>query len=128
MATKNYDEYIAKSVLESFFPNLKPLIISDKPDLRTVDGRVGIEVTNCLPQETMHFYGDLTKINETKNQSSKNICIKAFEKKYQVDLSKPISHPLVMYNAGELKGNNPALNILDAFNKKLDKLNWVSTR
>ena len=48
----NYDECYAKVVLERFFPNeYQALQLSDRPDLRTKDGKVGVEVTSAIPQE-----------------------------------------------------------------------------
>lgn len=49
----DYDECFAKLVLEKFFPDkYQNLIISDKPDLRTPDGKAGIEVTSAIPEKT----------------------------------------------------------------------------
>ena len=48
----DYDECYAKIVLEKFFPaKYQNLQISDRPDLRTKDGNIGIEVTSAIPQE-----------------------------------------------------------------------------
>ena len=48
----DYDECYAKIILEMFFPaKYQDLQISDRPDLRTKDGNIGIEVTSAIPQE-----------------------------------------------------------------------------
>lgn len=48
----DYDECYAKIILEKFFPaKYQNLQISDRPDLRTKDGNIGIEVTSVIPQE-----------------------------------------------------------------------------
>lgn len=45
----DYNECYAKIVLEKFFPDeYKNLHISDRPDLRTEDGNIGIEVISAI--------------------------------------------------------------------------------
>ena len=56
MAQKRFDEYFAKVVLEKCFPEkFIDLQIADKPDLR-YGSEIGIEVTNCMPQEVVEAF------------------------------------------------------------------------
>lgn len=68
---KRFDEYFAKVILESCFPEkFSNLQIADTPDLR-YGNCIGIEVTNCIPNEVAEAFSLWNKV--AKQEASPRI-------------------------------------------------------
>lgn len=71
-----YEECFAKLLLERLFPDrFQDLEISDRPDLRTKDGMVGIEVTSAISkedQEARTLASEIPYLDEERRR--KRIC------------------------------------------------------
>lgn len=51
MIMRRFNEYFAKVILENCFPNkFQNIEVSDKPDLRYNENKIGIEVAYCMPK------------------------------------------------------------------------------
>lgn len=68
-----YEECYAKVVLERAFPEIfsSPLQIKDRPDLQSIDGQIGVEVTSALPQSRQKISAYISKISRNPNESYK---------------------------------------------------------
>lgn len=123
----NYDECYAKIILESFFPDeYQDLQISDRPDLRTKDGNIGIEVTSAIPQkeqEALALASEIPYIDKEKQKGR----IDYLKKKGYKYTKYGMLHPPRSYAWTGL--GNPDIEItfckdfFSAVAKKLDKLN-----
>lgn len=70
---KRFDEYFAKVVLESCFPEkFIDLQISDKPDLRC-GSEIGIEVTNCMPKDAAEAFNLWHRVEKQGEQTPPRI-------------------------------------------------------
>lgn len=125
----DYNECYAKIVLEKFFPDeYQNLQISDRPDLRTKDGNVGIEVTSAIPQEEQEALAigyEISYIIDEEEQKEKRI---AYLKKRGYEYTEyEMSHPSKSYGCIGL--NYPDIEetfcreFIYAVEKKIEKLN-----
>lgn len=70
---RRFDEYFAKVILESCFPErFVDLQISDKPDLRS-GNKVGIEVTNCMPPRVAEAFKLWDRVAKQREQTPPRI-------------------------------------------------------
>ncbi|MCI8487775.1 MAG: hypothetical protein HFE36_03585 [Clostridia bacterium] len=125
MAQKQFDEHLAKVILENCFPEkFSDLQISDKPDLRC-GNNIGIEVTNCTSErvlETLNLFDTLS----IKNEKSKTRSIERIEKLGAKCYTKNNAGTLMISYPGEYTNNienSPSNKFLDAVTKKIKKLN-----
>lgn len=80
---KHFNEYFAKVVLESCFPQKFDILeISDKPDLRHFVSGTGIEVTYSMPKKEAEAVNVWHRLY---NGKSKN-CEKDIERLYQLGI------------------------------------------
>ena len=123
----DYDECYAKLVLETFCQGeFQNLIISDKPDLRTPDGKVGIEVTSAIPkltQEAESLAAEIPYIDE-KNQKKRIEYLRKIGFEYGEHC---MTHPVESYcwSGFELPDVEKigCKKFLDAVKRKIEKLN-----
>ena len=123
----DYDECYAKIILEMFFlAKYQDLQISDRPDLRTKDGNIGIEVTSAIPQEEQEGLALACEISYIdKENQEKRI---AYLKKKGYEYTKyGMSHPSRSY--GWIGFNYPDIektfcrDFIHAVEEKVKKLN-----
>lgn len=125
MAQKRFDEYFAKVVLESCFPErFTDLQISDKPDLRSGD-EVGIEVTNCMPARVAEAFNLWHRVEKERENTSPRI----LERLEQLDEVQLVGNSLVwdqgQYYTDDIE-KSPIKNILRAAENKIERLNSAS--
>ena len=115
-----FEEYFVKVILENCFPDkLVGLTVNDKPDLWNKN-KIGIEVTNCMPQEVVeqiHLWHRISK-NGTKNQERIIGRLKQLGMEY--------SESSFVWDQGHYSSNideSPIKYFLDAVEKKVKKLN-----
>ena len=117
MVQKRFDEYFAKVVLESCFPErFNDLLISDKPDLHS-GNRVGIEVTNCMPTRVAEAFNLWDRVAKQGKQTPPRI----LERLEQLDEVQLVDGELIwmqgMYSQEEMD------DFYKAVEKKVEKLN-----
>lgn len=117
------DECCAKVILESLFPErYSDLKIADKPDLRDVKRRVGIEVTSSIPQKERELsrLWSQTVCMEESNKKARNI-----ERMEQLDMHYTGGAqvwPARTYRT-DVIGEGPSGDFLTAVEEKIKKLN-----
>lgn len=118
---KHFNEYFAKVVLESCFPQKFDILeISDKPDLRYFVSGTGIEVTYSMPKmeaEAVNVWHRLY------NGKSKN-CKKDIERLYQLGIE--YDSQLFVWDQGCYDENikqGPIKEFFDAVKQKVERLN-----
>lgn len=123
----DYSECYAKIILEKFFPDeYQDLQISDRPDLRTKDGNIGIEVISAIPQEEQESLALACEIPYIDKEKQKKRI--AYLKKKGYKYTKyGMSHPSRSYSWTGL--NYPDIektfcrDFIHAVEKKIQKLN-----
>lgn len=71
-----YIEHLSLLMLRRSFDGYSDFDVSDKPDLVSVDGKCGIEVTEAIVPEIAHIKGEFTKLKfGKKDDNEKNKCI-----------------------------------------------------
>lgn len=118
----DYYECYAKIVLEELYPEeFQNLLILDKPDLQSIDGLVGIEVTNAIDKNKMEaekLYSEIS-CNSAKNPQK---ALKRIEKcgyKLEYGILSYSKKGILDYKLSE----NSFCSIIKSFDKKLTKLN-----
>ena len=119
-----FEEYFAKVILENCFPDrLVGLTVNDKPDLWSKN-KIGIEVTNCMPQEVVeqiHLWHRISK-NGTKNQERNIERLKQLGVEY--------NGWSFLWDQGcysQILDVSPIRYFLDAVEKKVEKLNSTNS-
>ncbi len=121
MSQKRFEEYFAKVVLESCFPDkFVDLQISDKPDLR-YKSEIGIEVTNCMPKRVGEAFNLWHKVAKQGEQTSPRII-------ERLDQLKEVEHygRGLVWQQGTYTNNiddSPIKHFLNAVEKKVERLN-----
>lgn len=121
MSQKRFEEYFAKVVLESCFPDkFVDLQISDKPDLR-YKSEIGIEVTNCMPKRAVEAFKLWRRLAKQGEQASPRI----IERLAQL---KEVEHDGsgLVWQQGTYTDNiddSPIKHFLKAVEKKVERLN-----
>ena len=120
-----YEECYAKVFLEHFYPNdFKNLIIKDKPDLRTIDNKVGIEVVDAVDKK----YKEAYELWSDSRNCSNDKLIKNIERMKQLGFDFFNRHyqvwPAYSYDKGiESNVFNPLfIAIIDKFEKLNKKI------
>ena len=123
MTKKRFDEYFAKVVLESCFPKrFTDLQISDKPDLRC-DNAIGIEVTNCMPQEAAEALNLWHKVEKLGEQTPPRILDRLGQLKDTVRLiGNDLVFKLGTYVNDDID-DSPIKEFTKAVAKKVERLN-----
>lgn len=115
-----YDESCARFILEGVFPDrYVDLQIDDRPDLQSKDGQYGIEVTNAMPedyQKMMNLIGAINTLPDNKAERYK----KGWDKNHYILEPRSWAEH---YTDKELAPNHSAHHILNAVDKKVQKLN-----
>lgn len=120
---KRFDEYFAKVVLESCFPKqFIDLQIADKPDLRS-GKKIGIEVTNCMPQRVAEAFNLWHKV-ETHGEQTPPRILERLEQLDEVQLDEGG----LLWNQGTYSDDvnidqTPIKDFLNAVYKKIERLN-----
>lgn len=118
---KHFNEYFAKVVLESCFPQKFDILeISDKPDLRHFVSGTGIEVTYSMPKKEAEAVNVWHRLY---NGKSKN-CEKDIERLSQLGIEY-VSKSFV-WDQGCYDGNikeGPIKEFFDAVAQKVERLN-----
>lgn len=121
MKQKRFEEYFAKVILESCFPdkfvNLK---VSDKPDLH-YGNKIGIEVTNCMPTRVAEAFNLWHRAAKQGEQTPPRI-IERLEQLDEVQCDKKG----LVWNQGTYNddiANSPIKYFLKAVKKKVERLN-----
>lgn len=121
MSQKRFEEYFAKVVLESCFPDkLVDLQISDKPDLR-YKSEIGIEVTNCMPKRVAEAFNLWHRVAKQGEQTPPRI----IERLNQLKEVQREENELV-WEQGAYTDNiddSPIKHFFDAVGKKVERLN-----
>lgn len=128
MKQKRFEEYFAKVVLESCFPErFNDLQVSDKPDLRS-GKEIGIEVTNCTPKDVAEAF-NLWQIVEKQGEQTPPRILK------RLDQLKDIVHNeengLIWEQGTYLDGdidNSPLKGFVNAVANKVERLNSKNAR
>ena len=123
----DYNECYAKIILEKFFPvEYQDLQISDRPDLRTKDGKIGIEVTSSIPQEQQEALALACEIPYIDKENQKKRIV--YLKKNGYEYTKyGMSHPSRGY--GWVGLNYPDIektfcgDLIRVVERKIEKLN-----
>lgn len=120
---KRFQEYFAKVVLEHCFPNrFNELIVSDKPDLRC-GKEVGIEVTNCMPEEAAEAFNLWHRVAKQGEQTPPRILERLEQLKDTVHL---VGDELVWEQDSYVDDdidNSPIKKFVNAFENKVEWLN-----
>ena len=123
----DYNECYAKIVLEKFFPDeYQDLQISDCPDLRTKDGKIGIEVTSAILQGEQEALARACEIPYIDKEIQKKRIAYLKEKGYEYT-KYGMWHPIRSYEWIGL--NYPdiektfCIDFFQAVEKKIEKLN-----
>lgn len=123
MAQKRFDEYFAKVVLEECFPyKFSDLQISDKPDLRH-GNKVGIEVTNCMPQEAVEAFNLWHRVAKQGEQTPPRILERLEQLKDTVHLE---GNELIWEQGSYVDDdidNSPIKEFVNAVASKVERLN-----
>lgn len=118
---KHFNEYFAKVVLESCFPQKFDILeISDKPDLRHFVSGTGIEVTYSMPKKEAEAVNVWHRIHKGK---SKNI-ERDIERLYQLGIE--YDSQLFAWDQGCYDENikqGPIKEFFDAVKQKVERLN-----
>ena len=121
MKLKRFEEYFAKVILESCFPdkfvNLK---VSDKPDLH-YGNKIGIEVTNCMPTRVAEAFNLWHRAAKQGEQTPPRI-IERLEQLEEVQCDEKG----LVWNQGTYNddmANSPIKYFLKAVKKKVERLN-----
>ena len=118
---KHFNEYFAKVVLESCFPQKFDILeISDKPDLRHFVSGTGIEVTYSMPKKEAEAVNVWHRIHKGK---SKNI-ERDIERLYQLGIE--YDSQLFAWDQGWYDENikqGPIKEFFDAVKQKVERLN-----
>ena len=118
---KHFNEYFAKVVLESCFPQKFDILeISDKPDLRHFVSGTGIEVTYSMPKKEAEAVNVWHRIHKGK---SKNI-ERDIERLYQLVIE--YDSQLFAWDQGWYDENikqGPIKEFFDAVKQKVERLN-----
>lgn len=118
---KRFQEYFAKVVLEHCFPDrFDELKVSDKPDLRCGQ-EVGIEVTNCMPEEVVEAFNLWHRIDKQGEQTPPRI----IEKEEQIKEVQRDEKGL-LWTQGTYTDNiddSPIKYFINAVEKKVERLN-----
>lgn len=125
----NYDECFAKLVIEKFlYKRYGTLILSDKPDLRTMDNLTGIEVVNAVPEKTHEVISLASKVvngNDPDKANKKRI--DRIEKEGCKLTDYGLIHPAITYSYDSIHPvtitNSPLKEVLFRFEEKVQKLN-----
>ncbi|MDE7162590.1 MAG: hypothetical protein K2O44_00735 [Clostridia bacterium] len=121
MSQKRFEEYFAKVVLESCFPDkFVDLHISDKPDLR-YKSVIGIEVTNCMPKRAVEAFKLWRRVAKQGEQISPRII-------ERLEQLKEVEHDGrgLVWQQGTYTDNiddSPIKHFLKAVEKKVERLN-----
>ena len=119
----NYDECLAKLVLERLFPERYPkLNISDKPDLRNSYNCIGVEVTSSVKEAEYEIERLLSAHNHASNEKEKSRKIKQLNKLGVKNLDSQHLFPTYCRSSPDLCSEAIA-DFICAFDKKLGKLN-----
>ena len=114
---KRPEEYFAKVVLESYFPELYVnLQVTDKPDLQDLTHNIGIEVTNAEPEKHQRLTSCWLKALYSQNVKVREKCKACMLQKDDVPFQG------VVQNMGVIYIEDLASIIKTAFCKKLEKL------
>lgn len=121
-STLDYYECYAKIVLEELYPEeFQNLLIIDKPDLQSIDGSVGIEVTNAIDKNVMEaekLYSEISCNSAKKPQKA----LKRIEEcghKLEDGVLFYSKKGILDYSLSE----NSFCSIIKSFDNKLTKLN-----
>lgn len=121
MKQKWFDEYFAKVILESCFPDkFADLMVADKPDLQC-GSEIGIEVTNCMPKKVAEAFNLWHRVAKQGKQTPPRI----IERLEQLDEVQRDEIGLV-WNQGAYTDNindSPIKYFLNAVEKKVERLN-----
>ena len=121
MIQKRFEEYFAKVVLESCFPDkFCDLQVSDRPDLQCGTG-IGIEVTNCMPHNVAEEFKLWHRAAKQGEQTPQRIIERLAQPKY-------VQHDEqgLVWNQGTYTDNiddSPIKDFLKAVEKKVQRLN-----
>ena len=121
MLQKRFEEYFAKVVLESCFPDkFVDLQVSDRPDLQHGTS-IGIEVTNCMPNGVAEAFNLWHRVAKQREQTPPRI-IERLEQLNEVRLD---SEGLVWYQGTYTDNvdNSPIKYFLNAVDRKVERLN-----
>lgn len=125
MKKARFDEYFAKVVLEYCFPErYSDLQIFDKPDLQSGQG-IGIEVTNCMPQNAVEAIKLWQKVEESKEPPPPRILERLEQLNNIVYLD---GNDLIWEQAPYINDdieNSPINDFIKAVEKKVERLNSV---
>lgn len=117
---KHFNEYFAKVILESCFPQKFDILeISDKPDLRHLGSNTGIEVTYSMPKKEVEAVNVWHRLY---NGKSKN-CEKDIERMYQLGIE--YDSQLFVWDQGCYDENikqGPIKEFFDAVKQKVERL------
>lgn len=118
---KHFNEYFAKVVLESCFPQKFDILeISDKPDLRHLGSNKGIEVTYSMPKKEAEAVNVWHRLHKNK---SKNI-ERDIERLSQLGIE--YDSKSFVWDQGCYDGNikeGPIKEFFDAVAQKVERLN-----
>ena len=121
MKQKRFEEYFAKVVLESCFPNkFFDLQVSDRPDLQCGTS-IGIEVTNCMPQNVAEEFKLWHRVAKQGEQTPQRIIERLEQAKYVQQDERGL-----VWNQGAYTdniGDSPIKDFLKAVEKKVERLN-----
>lgn len=123
MAQRRFDEYFAKVILEKCFPEkFNDLQISDKPDLRH-GNEIGIEVTNCMPQEAVEAFNLWQRVAKQGEQTPPRILERLDQLKDTVHLE---GDSLIWEQGSYVNDdidNSPIREFINAVASKVERLN-----
>lgn len=123
MAQKRFDEYFAKVILEKCFPEkFIDLLIADKPDLRS-GSEIGIEVTNCMPKETVEAFNLWHRAAKQGEQTPPRILERLEQLKDTVHLE---GNTLIWEQGSYVEDdidNSPIKEFVNAVASKIERLN-----
>ena len=71
---KRFNEYFARVILESCFPNkFQNIEVSDKPDLRYNENEIGIEVAYCTPKDVAEAFNCIDRYEKEEDIPEKTL-------------------------------------------------------
>lgn len=119
---KRFNEYFAKIILESCFPNkFKNIEVSDKPDLRYNGNKIGIEVAYCMPKDVAEAFNCIDQYEKAADIPKKTLK-KAEKVGVRVEKIGVVWHQ-DSYGDNMAIEKTPIRYFLDMVRQKVDRLN-----